>query len=82
MASEIIISFTTDHPLVDVRSRALRSIKFKITNGLLSVSQLANERRFLIHLMEWFNYNTWIHEELALDLLRDATEVSQSFCMS
>ncbi|XP_019849330.1 PREDICTED: uncharacterized protein LOC109580505 isoform X2 [Amphimedon queenslandica] len=62
------------HPLVDVRSRALRSIKFKLSSGLITASQLSNERRFLIHLMEWFNHEKWIHEGLALEILRDATE--------
>ena len=43
-------NFTAGHPLLEVRSRSLRSIVFKLGNGLISYSELVDEKEFLAHL--------------------------------
>jgi hypothetical protein len=59
-----------------VRSRTLRSIVFKLSNGLLSYSELAEEREFLAGLLEWFNQQEWIMESQVLTLLQQLAKVS------
>lgn len=64
------------HPLAEVRSRSLRSIVFKLSNGLLSYSQLAEEREFLAGLLEWFNQHEWTMESHVFTLLHQLAKVS------
>ena len=64
------------HPLAEVRSRSLRSIVFKLSNGLLSYSELAEEREFLAGLLEWFNQEEWMMESHVLTLLQHLAKVS------
>ncbi|XP_067837545.1 rotatin isoform X1 [Heptranchias perlo] len=46
------------HQLVEIRVRALRNILCKIDHGLISVIDLAQEKRLFIRLLEWFNFPT------------------------
>ena len=64
-----------DHSLLDVRCRSLRSIIFKLNNGLVEASQLAKEKTFLSHLLEWFNFEEWGLEGQVLTLLSQLSEV-------
>ena len=66
---------TPDHPLLDVRCRSLRSIVFKLGNGLLELSELVGERGFLAHLLEWFNCEEWALEAQVLTLLSQLSQV-------
>ena len=59
-----------------MRSRSLRSIVFKLSNGLLSYSELAEEREFLAGLLEWFNQNDWTMESHVLTPLHQLAKVS------
>ena len=58
-----------------MRGRTLRSIVFKLDNGLLSYSDLAKEREFLADLLEWFNCQEWLMESQVLTLLRQLAKV-------
>jgi hypothetical protein len=49
---------------------------FKLSNGLLSYSELAEEREFLAGLLEWFNQQEWIMESQVLTLLQQLAKVS------
>ena len=64
------------HPLLEVRSRSLRSIVFKLGNGLISYSELVGEKEFLAHLLEWFNYDEWVLESQVLTLIQQLAQVS------
>lgn len=64
-----------DHPLLDIRCRSLRSIVFKLSNDLLSSSDLVGEKEFLAHLLEWFNFEEWALESQVLTLLSQLSEV-------
>lgn len=59
-----------------MRSRSLRSIVFKLSNGLISVSELVNEKEFLAHLLEWFNHDEWVLESQVLTLIEQLAQVS------
>lgn len=48
---------------------------FKLNNGLLAASDLANERDFLAHLLEWFNFEEWAMETQVLMLLTQLSQV-------
>ena len=69
-----------DHPLLDVRSRSLRSIVFKLSTGLLHASDLMHERDFLAHLLEWFNFEEVTMEGQVLSLISQLTEVRTNEC--
>ena len=70
-----LLFFFIDHPLLDVRSRALKSIKFKLNNNIISFADIIHERNFLIHLMEWFNFDEWNYEHQVLELLTELSLV-------
>ena len=61
-------SYSTDHPLSEVRGRSLRNILFKVQNNLISVSELVSDK-FLRHLLEWFNHPECSHESHVLELI-------------
>ncbi len=69
----------TDHPLCDVRSRALRSVSFKLSNGLVCAEELARERQFLIGLLEWFNFEEWTCQTQVLELLLQLIQARSTF---
>lgn len=58
-----------------MRSRSLRSVVFKLSNGLISCGQLVNEKEFLAHLLEWFNYDEWVLESQVLTLIGQLAQV-------
>lgn len=60
---------------MDVRSRSLRSVVFKLSTGLLHASDLLHERDFLAHLLEWFNFEEVAMEGQVLSLISQLTEV-------
>lgn len=64
-----------DHPLLDVRTRSLRSISFKLSTGLLHITDMVHERDFLAHLLEWFNFEEVSMEAQALSLICQVSEV-------
>jgi len=64
-----------DHPLLDVRARSLRSISFKLSTGLLHITDMVHERDFLAHLLEWFNFEEVVMEAQALSLISQVAEV-------
>lgn len=65
-----------DHPLLEVRSRALRSLSLKLRGGLVAVESLVHEKAFLSHLLQWFNFQEWGSEGMVLRLLETLAEVS------
>ena len=71
-----IIFNNAGHPLLEVRSRSLRSIVFKLNNGLISYLDLVNKKEFLVHLLEWFNYDEWVLESQVLSLIEQLAQVS------
>ncbi|MFT7809161.1 rotatin [Arapaima gigas] len=46
----------TGHHLVEIRERAVKSIMSKLEHGLLSVSDLVQEKILFVRLLEWFNF--------------------------
>lgn len=48
---------------------------FKLKNGILEASELAKEKGFLAHLLEWFNFEEWAMESQVLNLLSQLSEV-------
>ena len=64
-----------DHPLLDVRSRALKSLVFKLQSSLLTTADLVQEQTLLVHLLEWFNFKEWACEAQVLSLLSELSEV-------
>ena len=48
---------------------------FKLSNGLVTVSDLARERGLLAALLEWFNFPEWLLEAEVLGLLLRLAEV-------
>lgn len=64
-----------DHSLLDVRTRSLRSISFKLSTGLLHITDMVHERDFLAHLLEWFNFEEVVMEAQALSLISQVSEV-------
>ena len=48
---------------------------FKLSNNLLSISDLVHERGFLAHLLEWFNFDEWAMESQALSLIAQLAQV-------
>ena len=48
---------------------------FKLNSGLLKCSELAKEREFLAHLLEWFNFEEWALESQVLTLLSQLSKV-------
>ena len=65
----------TDHPLLEVRSRTLQSVVFKLNNGLISPADLVHEKAFLAGLLEWFNFEEWALESQVLGLIAQLVEV-------
>ena len=65
----------TDHPLLEVRSRCLRGVSFKLKNGIVAASELVHERAFLTGLLEWFNFEEWALESHVLGLIAQLAEV-------
>ena len=61
--------------MLDVRTRALQSIVFKLNNHLLSPSELVHEKAFLAGLLEWFNFEEWVLESQVLGLVEQLAEV-------
>ena len=71
-----LVYFTfPDHPLLDIRSRSLRSVSFKLSTGLLHIADMVHERDFLSHLLEWFNFEEVVMEAQALSLISQVAEV-------
>ena len=70
-----MLRFYTDHPLLEVRSRSLRSLSLKLRSGLVAVESLVREKAFLSHLLHWFNFSEWGCEQLPLELLETLAEV-------
>eukprot|EP00079_Xenopus_tropicalis_P012567 XP_002939666.2 PREDICTED: rotatin [Xenopus tropicalis] len=44
------------HQLVEIRERALKNILCKLDHNLVSLVDLAQEKTFFLHLLEWFNF--------------------------
>ncbi|XP_041923203.1 rotatin isoform X1 [Alosa sapidissima] len=57
------------HSLVEIRVRALKNIKSKLDHGLISVSDLVQERTLFVFLLEWFNFPEVPLQEEVLQLL-------------
>lgn len=67
---------TPDHPLMEVRSRSLRSLSLKLRSGLLAMESLVHEETFLSHLLNWFNFPEWGSGYQVLGLLETLAEVN------
>lgn len=67
---------SADHPLLEVRTRSLRSLSLKLRSGLVAMESLVHEQAFLSHLLQWFNHTDWGSEQLPLGLLDTLAEVS------
>jgi hypothetical protein len=73
-------------PLHDVRTRALRSLVFKLSHDLIQLEELVHQHTLLANLLEWFNFEDCSHETLVLDLLLKISKVNldmgnmASFC--
>ncbi len=67
----IIITFTyvSGHPIADVRTRALHSLMFKLSNQIIQPYDLANNKSFLKSLLEWFNNDHWECETIVIHLI-------------
>lgn len=63
------------HPLLEVRTRSLRSLSLKLRSGLVSAKSLVHEQVFLSSLLKWFNFPEWGSEQLPLGLLDLLAEV-------
>uniref|UniRef100_A0A4W3HEA2 Rotatin n=1 Tax=Callorhinchus milii TaxID=7868 RepID=A0A4W3HEA2_CALMI len=48
--------FSVGHQLVEIRVRALKNILCKIDHGLITLVDLAQEKRLFVLLLEWFNF--------------------------
>ncbi|XP_076868967.1 rotatin isoform X2 [Brachyhypopomus gauderio] len=57
------------HSLVEIRVRALRNISSKLEHGLVSPSDLVQERALHVNLLEWFNFPEVPMQEEVLELL-------------
>eukprot|EP00741_Cyanophora_paradoxa_P024705 tig00000282_g23849.t1 len=57
------------HQLRDVRVRALKSLLFKLENGLAAASELVQLDAAFVHLLEWFNHDDCTCETEALRLI-------------
>ncbi|OCT74574.1 rotatin isoform X2 [Xenopus laevis] len=44
------------HQLMEIRERSLKNILCKLDYNLVSLADLAQEKSFLLHLLEWFNF--------------------------
>ena len=72
----LLIYLLTGHPIVDVRTRALHSLMFKLSNQIIQPFELANDKPFLRSLLEWFNNDHWECEALVIQLLERLSCVS------
>lgn len=63
------------HPLPEVRSRSLRSLKLKLEHGLLVLNDVVEEEYMLRQLLEWFNKEGCQQEEEVLGLLTQLSQV-------
>ena len=75
MSTDNSLFFLLLYTLLDVRSRALKSIKFKLNNNIISFADIIHERNFLIHLVEWLNFDEWNDEHQVLELLTELSLV-------
>ncbi|KAM4689397.1 rotatin [Discoglossus pictus] len=57
------------HQLVEIRERALKNILCKLDHNLVSFVDLVQEKAFLLHLLEWFNFPAVPMKEEVLLLL-------------
>ncbi|XP_041817044.1 rotatin isoform X2 [Chelmon rostratus] len=57
------------HSLVEIRVRALRSIMCKLDHSLISVSDIVQEKKLFVYLLEWFNFPEVPMQEEVLVLL-------------
>jgi hypothetical protein len=68
-------TFLPGHPLPEVRSRSLRSLKLKLEHGLLILNDVVEEEYMLRQLLEWFNKEGCQQEEEVLGLLIQLSQV-------
>ncbi|GAB4820510.1 hypothetical protein N2152v2_007556 [Parachlorella kessleri] len=52
----LLLEVQSEHPLLEVRTRALRSLQFKLQHGLLPPGALARDKELLAALLGWFQY--------------------------
>ncbi|XP_039610285.1 rotatin [Polypterus senegalus] len=57
------------HHLVEIRVRALGSLKCKLDHGLIHLSDLVQQKTLFILLLEWFNFHEVPEQEAVLELL-------------
>ncbi|KAL1006655.1 hypothetical protein UPYG_G00075000 [Umbra pygmaea] len=57
------------HALVEIRVRALKSIMCKLDHSILSVSDLVQEKKLFVYLLEWFNFAEVPMQEEVLQLI-------------
>ncbi len=63
------------HRAGEIRTRALNNIMFKLTSGLLTVSDLVHFKGLYINLLEWFNMDEVSQQMDVLNLLAQLTKV-------
>lgn len=64
------------HSLEEIRVRALQNILSKLDHGLLTDSDLVQEKHLHIRLLEWFNFSSCVLQEEVLSLILRLTKVS------
>ncbi|KAL5467654.1 hypothetical protein EMCRGX_G031915 [Ephydatia muelleri] len=62
------------HPLLEIRTRSLRSIIFKLRSNIIQSSDLLKETSLLASLLEWFNFDEWALESQVLGLLSELSQ--------
>ena len=60
---------------MEIRTRSLRSIIFKLRSNIIHSSDLLKETSLLSSLLEWFNFDEWALESQVLSLLSELSQV-------
>ncbi|XP_013784879.1 rotatin-like [Limulus polyphemus] len=57
------------HTIEEIRTRALKNILAKLNHGIIREDDLVQERQFLVHLLQWFNFKSCPMQYEVLQLL-------------
>ena len=63
------------HQIPEIRTRALESLISKLNHGLLQESDLTQEKKLFVGLLEWFNFKPAPIKEKVFELLQKLTKV-------
>eukprot|EP00731_Ephydatia_muelleri_P025996 Em0018g96a len=71
---DLVSKISKGHPLLEIRTRSLRSIIFKLRSNIIQSSDLLKETSLLASLLEWFNFDEWALESQVLGLLSELSQ--------